>query len=374
MSSGTWVSREDQQALRASQRRERFNERKPVFLDPDQRKIGLDIPFLSQQIEEKRAREAREKARSDAFDHMSLEHQRLLLESSEHERQLRLQVSQDTNRFRMREQNPRQCREYDIWRPDLLKLSQPARVGDTDPGLGISSGQIFQGEDLGISERLATQAAQRNEWNREQLREKEAIRRANEAEQLRGELIELQTQKRLVELEAQTEEGKSQVRRHISNENLDLAAEKRARDARANAVEQRLNEAELTANARSRVISEEMGARGGAPMEFRGLTVEEQKRVIEEQAVQMADNQRRKEEERERERQWNEYEASLRAQGDLNEAEWRRKVAREQEELRQARTEQDREFKRTHRYLNRELYGETSPEDPYHLQFGQSIR
>jgi hypothetical protein len=109
-------------------------------------------------------------------------------------------------------------------------------------------------------------------------------------------------------------------------------------------------------------------------MEYRGMTVAEQRRVIADQAAQMEDNARRRDAERERERQWTEYEAYLRAQGDRGEAEWRARAAHEQAQLYRDHLAQEAEFKGRQRYLNREFYGENSPDDSYYEQWGQSIR
>jgi hypothetical protein len=274
----------------------------------------------------------------------------------------------------MQQQKPSQAREYDIWRPDLLKISQPARLGDEDPRLGISAGQIFQGEDLKISERLAMQAAQRTEWNREQARERAAIRRAEKMEDLRGELVELETQKCLAELGAQSESTKSQIRQQLADDNRQLHTEKRAKERADWEQDQAMNDAELRANARTRTIDEVMAPRGGHPMEYRGMTVAEQKEVIDGQAAQMQENEQRRAEERERERQWNEYEAYLRAKGDLNEAEWRKRLGQEQQELYQTHLAQEREFTDRQRYLNRDLYGTNVPDDSYYEQWGNSVR
>ena len=173
--------------------------------------------------------------------------------------------------FRMSRQRPDQAREYDIWRPDLLKVSRPGRVGDYDPTIGISSGQIFQGEDLKISERLAAQARQRNEWNAEQMREKAAIKRREQMEDLRNQLTELETQKTLMELDADCEAAKAAVRRQVADDNYAMAQARRQREAEERAREMQVNDAELRTNARTRIIREEMGRRGGdAPMEYRG--------------------------------------------------------------------------------------------------------
>ncbi|OHT08837.1 hypothetical protein TRFO_22600 [Tritrichomonas foetus] len=354
--------------------RQRLNDRKSTILDPRTRRIGLDLDTLKQQIEEKREREAREKARDDAFADMTLTQQDLLMENAERERQLRRKMDQDRDRFRMSQQTPQQAREYDIWRPDLLKVSRPARIGDYDPTLGASSGQVFQGEDLRISERLAAQAKQRNEWYNEQMREKAANQRREEIQKLNNDIVELETQKKLAELDQMTEYAKSQVRQEIANDNLNMYRQKKQKEAEERAHELDLNDAELRTNARSRTIMETMASRRDSPQEYRGMTIEEQKKIIDEQAQQMQENERRRQEEKERERQWYEYQEYLRAEGDRNEAEWLRRKQREQADLYRTHLQQEEEFKRRERYLNREVYGKNVPDDFYYNQWGKDVR
>lgn len=349
-------------------------DRKSAILDPHTRRLGVDTDALAEQVREKKEREAREKARDEAFAHQTLEHQRLLLEAEERQRQLRRQVAQQDDAFRMRQQRKDQSREYDIWRTDLKQISRPGRIGDNDTSVGISAGQTFQGEDLQISERLRQQAEQRKEWHAEQLREKAAIARKQQIEDLQNQLIELETQKTLVALDEQTEAAKAAVRKQLADDNTQLAAEKRQREANARAFDQAQNDAELRYNARSNTITERMGRRGEHPMEYRGMTVDEQKAIIAEQKRQMEEKARIKQEEKEREEQWAQYQEYLREQGDLNEAEWRRRKMQEDQNLYQAHLEQEKEFKERQRYLNKELYGKNIPDDSYYNQWGHDVR
>lgn len=370
----SWISPEDKDTVRAQERRTRNIERKPTILDPRTRKIGIDVDALKRQVEEKRELASREKARNDAFDNWTLEQQDTIMQNMETERQLRHQMDCNRDKFRAQQQRPDQCTEYDIWRPDLLKISRPARVGDYDPTIGVSSGQVFQGEDLQISQRLQAQARQRNEWYNEQMKEKASIKRAEEMEDLNNQLIDLETQKKLSELSERTEYAKSQVRREVANDNLQMARDKKQREANDRAFEEQQNQAYLTNNLRSRVISEQMAPRGDAPMEYRGMTIEEQKQIIDEQSRQMKDNERRREEERERERQWYEYQEYLKSEGDKNEAQWLRRKQQEQAALYQTRLKQEEEFKRRERYLNKVVYGENIPDDSYYDQWGKDVR
>jgi hypothetical protein len=160
----------------------------------------------------------------------------------------------------------------------------------------------------------------------------------------------------------------------LAEDNARKGAEKRAKEAEDRDRDQAMNAAELAANARSRVIAETMERRGGHPMEFRGLTVDQQKEVIDAQADQMRANERAREAERQRGVQWEEYLAHLRAQGDLSEAEWRRKLGQEQADLYQERLGQEREFKERQRFLNREVYGRNVPDDYFYDSWAKDVR
>jgi len=49
--------------------------------------------------------------------------------------------------------------EFDLNDPLALKKDKPARIGDNDPRCGVSSLQMFEGEDLGMAERVKQQEA-----------------------------------------------------------------------------------------------------------------------------------------------------------------------------------------------------------------------
>lgn len=371
----SWLSPEDKDMVRSATMRSRRESIKPVILDPKTRKIGIDVDALNAQVQEKRELASREKARNDAFDNQTLIQQDLIMQNMEKERQLRYKMACDQDRYRNSRQRPDQCREYDIWRPDLLKVSRPARVGDYDPTLGVSSGQIFDGEDLQVSERLKAQARQRNEWYQTQMEEKAAYKRRDQMEDLNDQLVELETQKRLNEIAERDEYAKSSIRREIANDNVRMAQEKKQNEADQRAFEQRQNEAEIINTERTRIISEAMPQRGQcAPMDYRGMTVEDQKQIINEQANQMADNEKRRQEEARRERQWYEYSEYLKSEGDKNEAQWLRRKQQEQAALYQTQLKQEEEFKRREKYLNKVVYGQNIPDDYFYNSWGNDVR
>lgn len=63
-------------------------------------------------------------------------------------REQRRNALKEDDEFRKTAQQQSLRREYDLNRPDALKLDTPARCGDEDPRLGPASLQKFEGEDL----------------------------------------------------------------------------------------------------------------------------------------------------------------------------------------------------------------------------------
>ena len=374
LAKNNWISNNDMNTVRAVELRQRMNDRKPHILDPRVRRIGVDVDALNQQCAANRVMREREKSRDAAFDHMMLNQQDLVLQNAEKERQLRRKMDEERDKFRMAQQRPDQAREYDIWRPDLLKISRPARVGDYDPTLGPASGQVFQGEDLKISERLMMQAQQRREWYQEQMRDKDARKRREQMQDLTNQLTELETQKQLAELDRLTEMAKTEVRKEVANDNWMMFEQKKKNEVERKRLEQLQNEAELKNNLRSRIIDETMASRKESPQDYRGMTIEEQKKIIDEQNEQMIINERRRQEEADRERQWHEYQEYLKSEGDKNEALWLRRKQQEAERLYQTHLKQEEEFKRRERYLNKVVYGENIPDDYYFNSWGNDVR
>ena len=64
------------------------------------------------------------------------------------------------NEFRKIYQTPESRKEWDLNDPDAKLKDKPARVSDDDPRCGVSSLQMFLGEDLSEKERKKMQQEQ----------------------------------------------------------------------------------------------------------------------------------------------------------------------------------------------------------------------
>merc|ERR1712060_1045886 len=84
------------------------------------------------------------------------------------------QKLKEVNEYRAALQNKTQARDYDLSDPNMLKTSQPARVGDDDPRMTVSGMQKFYGEDLSYAHRAKAQREEIKQWADLQLAEKAA--------------------------------------------------------------------------------------------------------------------------------------------------------------------------------------------------------
>ena len=126
------------------ERRQLERERLDRIKDPKMRTMGIDSSALAAQISEKLSIKAEEDARNLAYDE-----QRLLQDQQlAYMEQQRLRVEkanlQNVETFRSTQQGKHLSREYDLNDPKAKWNDTPARVGDVDPRLSVSSMQQFQ--------------------------------------------------------------------------------------------------------------------------------------------------------------------------------------------------------------------------------------
>ena len=82
----------------------------------------------------------------------------------------------EISQFRKAEQGLSKGRDFDLYDKASLRKQEPIRKGDFDPRLGPSSGQQFDGDDLGHQNREMLQKTQMKVWHQEQAYHKEMLR------------------------------------------------------------------------------------------------------------------------------------------------------------------------------------------------------
>jgi hypothetical protein len=134
----------------------------------------------------------------------------------------RFRMRQELNEFRQYYQKPELSRDFDLFDPDALKKTLPARLGDDDPRLTISGAQKFEGEDLSGKDRAKMQKEQQRIWLEQQIREK---RQAEIDRKLHEKMLEdsLEARERLVTQMAMKEQcEKNKIQTEINEFNKRL--------------------------------------------------------------------------------------------------------------------------------------------------------
>lgn len=128
--------------------------------------------MLDRQILEKKKQRTAQMECDKKFEEQEQLQKRLILaQEMELEKKQRV-VDSDLNYYRCRYQRKEQRREFDLNDPNFLKKARPTRVADNDISLGVSSAQIFQGEDLYNSDRKQRQREQQRAWLDQQVQER----------------------------------------------------------------------------------------------------------------------------------------------------------------------------------------------------------
>lgn len=261
--------------------------------------VGMDYDFLAKQIEEKKAREAAEKAEDEEYTRRFLEEQRLLRSMNNEEQRIRHEIELENNKFRSENQKPEQSREYDIWRKDYKK----AQLINSSENAGLK----FEGEDSGFVERNRRQREQFLNWQTQQMLEKKHREALELKEQREWEQKYAENAQRMEEIDQQTRAARKEVQRHIDEENYRAMMEKK-RQQEEEKYDEEMSNIE-TANTFNKTFLDETknqsrspGRYGMPTQDWRGMTDEQKLQIIEERRSQMLAAQKKKVEEAERER------------------------------------------------------------------------
>ena len=370
---------EELEAQKIAYHRLLHKERLERIMDERHRELGYYPDDLKQQREDQKAREAAERATEMDYQRRFLEEQRLLGRMVRQEQKIRRQIARDDDAFRREFQQPEQCREYDIWRPDYKLVQPPVRVTDNDPWLSVSGCQKMEGEDLTAEDRQRRQREQRIRWHEQQSQDNENRRAQELADQREWERRYLENDRLMQEIEQRQQMARREVHERQNQENLRAANEKRRQQAEEHADEQAMNKWEQMQTLNGPFMSESRDQAVGwsgkrVVQNWKGFSEQETKQVIDERNAQIADNARRRAEEAARERreeairQREAREAIRRERADQR-AKKQREIELAEEYKRQADDEKERE-----RYRNKDLYGSNQPQEDFWKHFSNSHR
>lgn len=210
--------------------------------------------------------------------------------------QERYRVESEINDYRRQHQKRQDTREFDLNDPQRLLHGRAARDGDNDPRLGVSSAQLFLGEDLTNPERHRVQRDQQRAWLQQQMAE----RRTTDADRRHADHQHQLAMEAHDRVAVRSDQAERQTRQQIcaaaAEFNRRLAAEQAARRAEREREEQEDNMAEIYNNLTSDMLTENPNAAdsnlglGRKNMSsYRGKTEEELQELYREQGRQQVE-------------------------------------------------------------------------------------
>lgn len=361
-------------------RRNMEQQRQSRIFNAKVRTIGVDIPTLERQMEERKAMEGLERARDQAFDADRQRCDKIAMMLEQRESQIARDLDKAVLQFREQHQQPETRREYDLYDPDALKKERPARVGDHDPRCGPASLQKLAGEDLSEKERKKLQAELSRKWLSEQ---KEERKRSEAQKKYADELYDkkrVELDERALHLTKMEEECRKAVNMAVTNINQALAMESSERRKLEKQQEEENNFAEIYNHLTGDILTENpamaassYGPHRVVPDRWKGMSPEQLKSILEIQEQQQQEKQRLKEEEKREEAEWD-RQRMLAARAAMTLEQQEEELNREiRKRMDQYNQQLSREQRAHLEYLEKVIYT-NNPTAHYHRQFNTTSR
>lgn len=275
------------------------------------RTIGVDVDAITQQVEDKKKREERERLRSDAFaaDAVRADKISVLLEQrQDHDQRM---INKSENAYRVLNQQPDGRREWDLYDPDAKLKDKPARVADDDPRCGPASVQKFEGEDLNTKARVAYQREQNREWLTAQAKEKELHKQRQAAADRLYELKRVELDVRALELEKMETETRKQIKMATDSYNVALAKDMENRNQKDKQATEDDNLTEIANHVYGDVLTENpdvarsaFGPHRVVPDRWKGMNADQLEVIKNIQGQQQSENAKNRAEERRIDKEW----------------------------------------------------------------------
>lgn len=269
---------------------------------------------LEKQILEKKKQTTAQIECDKRYEEQEQLQKRLLVsKEKEIEKEKRI-VDSDLNFYRCRYQRSDQRREFDLNDPNFLKKGTPARVADVDIALGISSAQIFHGEDLNRLDRQKRQREQQRAWLDQQVMErKQAEEAKKKADDIFMESVWCRD-KHLEEMAKSDNFMRNQIIQKIRQFNINLAKQKADNRLRNKQETFEDDTAEIYNMLSSDLLTENpdvaqsrINPNKKIAFMYRGMTPDETRVFRKAQEQQLVDMKQRKTEAELMDKQWEQY-------------------------------------------------------------------
>ncbi|NWU84984.1 RIBC2 protein, partial [Onychorhynchus coronatus] len=338
----------------------------------------IDKDALDVQVKERKIQEAIEKARHEKFANDMKKNDRLMCLLEEQQKREIKDMNKALKEFQ-KNQTPETRREFDLNDPQALKKDRPARVSDTDPRCTISGMQKFAGEDLNYEQRMKFQKEQLREWSLQQQKDwKTALADQKLADDLYDK-YRVEIDRRIVELQRQEEASRRAVCAATKDFNRTQAAELAYKKELDLSQTLRDNMDEITFLLRGDFLSENP-AQALSPLgdrvlvdRWKGMSPEQLMAIRHYQKEQVQENLRMKEQERQRDAEWDRQRVQAARAQILLERELQRQHRERRRDLDFMNAELSQEQRAKNIHLKEEAYSNV-PTAQYYAQFNTTTR
>lgn len=299
------------EAAAIERRRNRELERQNRIFNAKVRTIGVDVQAIKEQVHDRHLQEQREQQRHDAFASDMIRNDKIAELLTRRREQDERNLRKALNEFRDLHQQPDARREWDLNDPEAKKKDKPARVSDDDPRCGISGAQKFDGEDLNSKARKKLMQEQMREWTRRQSAEKKLNNdRQKEADKLH-DLHRREADERAMALAKAEDDCRRAINEAMRDYNKSLADEQAEKARLANQQELDDNFTEMINHVNGDLLTENpdvarsaFGPHRVITDRWKGMSPEQLEEIRRIQELQRQEKKRIKEDEDERDKEW----------------------------------------------------------------------
>ncbi|NXF09400.1 RIBC2 protein, partial [Smithornis capensis] len=377
--SGLGVQRDLQEAAAVERRRQQELLRRSRIFNARFRTIGVDKDALDAQVKERKIQEAAEKALHEKFADDMKRNDRLMCLLEERQKNEIKDMNKALKEFQKNCQGPETRREFDLYDPQALKKDRPARVSDDDPRCTISGMQKFMGEDLKYEQRMKFQKEQLREWSLQQQKDwKTALADQKLADDLYDK-YRVELDRKIMEQQQKEEESRRAVCTATKDFNRIQAAELAHNKELEKSQTLKENMNEITCLLQGDLLSENP-QQAISPLDnrvlvnrWKGMNQDQLMAIRHAQKEQALENLRLREQERQRDAEWDRQRLQAARAQLLLEREQQRQDRERRRSLDCVNTELSQEQKAKNIYLKEEEYSNI-PTAQYYAQFNTTTR
>ncbi|NXC08900.1 RIBC2 protein, partial [Orthonyx spaldingii] len=340
----------------------------------------IDKDALDAQVKERKIQEAAEKAQHEKFAHDMKKNDKLMCLLEERQKNEIKDLNRAITEFQKNFQKPETRREFDLNDPQALKKDRPARVSDSDPRCTVSGMQKFMGEDLNYAQRMKFQKEQLREWSLQQQKDwKNALADQKLADDLYDK-FRIELDRKIMEEQRKEEESRRIVCTATKNFNRIQAAELDHKNELEKAQKIKDDMDEITCLLRGDFLSENpdqaigpLGKHHVLVDRWKGMNQEQLMAIRQFQKEQALEKLRVKEQERQRDAEWDRQRLQAARAQLLWERHRQRQNRVQRRDLDVVNAELCQEQKAKNIYLKEEEYSNI-PTDKYYSQFNTTTR